>query len=170
LIKKIHKKETSSLGTHSIIMIISFLGDSCSVSTSACLPSLYGVLAGGLHIFIGSFFGYQTRKIRCVFDDSSFELKRFDLAPHDSLKSQGENLFLGGPNRWKYDAFVNWEFFPSKDFPILVYFKETQTPKHMWKSPFGLDKVGGGQVHFFPAFANVSQLAEEFEYRGCRKR
>jgi len=33
-----------------------------------------------------------------------------------------ENVFVGGTNRWSYDAFVNWEFwFPG--FPILVYFK-----------------------------------------------
>lgn len=146
-----------------------FQGDSCSVSMSACLPSFYGVLAGGIHIMIAAFFGYQARKIRCVFDDSSFELKRFDLAPNDKLKSQGENFVLGGKNRWKYDKFVNWKFFPSKEFPILVYFKETQTPKKQWTSPFGLDKRGGGQVHFFPAFANVNELAEEFERRGCAK-
>ena len=28
--------------------------------------------------------------------------------------------------RWKYNTWVNYDFFPSKDFPILVYFKETQ--------------------------------------------
>ena len=33
-----------------------------------------------------------------------------------------QNVFVGGTNKWSYDAFVNWEFwFPS--FPILVYFK-----------------------------------------------
>jgi hypothetical protein len=29
----------------------------------------------------------------------------------------------------RYDSFVNWDFFPSIQLPILVYFKETQTPK-----------------------------------------
>ena len=29
----------------------------------------------------------------------------------------------------RYDSFVNWDFFPSVQLPILVYFKETQTPK-----------------------------------------
>ena len=45
---------------------------------------------------------------------------------------------MGGANRWKYDSFVNWEFFPSVDLPILVYFKETQTPQDQWD-------VGPGQ-------------------------
>ena len=29
----------------------------------------------------------------------------------------------------RYDSFVNWDFFPSVQLPILVYFKETDTPK-----------------------------------------
>lgn len=33
-----------------------------------------------------------------------------------------QNVFVGGTNKWSYDAFVNWEFwFPA--FPVLVYFK-----------------------------------------------
>jgi hypothetical protein len=33
---------------------------------------------------------------------------------------------LGTENKWRYDSFVNWDFFPSIHLPILVYFKETQ--------------------------------------------
>lgn len=29
----------------------------------------------------------------------------------------------------RYDSFVNWDFYPCMQLPILVYFKETQTPK-----------------------------------------
>eukprot|EP00971_Amphidinium_carterae_P043204 849987-Amphidinium_carterae.1 len=25
---------------------------------------------------------------------------------------QGENIVVGGENRWSYSSFVNWEFFP----------------------------------------------------------
>jgi hypothetical protein len=47
-----------------------------------------------------------------------------------------ENVFVGGKNKWKFSSFVNWEFWwPS--FPVLVYFKETQTKPE-------------GQIHFFP--------------------
>ena len=45
---------------------------------------------------------------------------------------------MGGANRWKYESFVNWEFFPSVDLPILVNFTETQTPQDQWD-------VGPGQ-------------------------
>ena len=77
---------------------------------------------------------------------------------------------MGGENRWRYDTFVNYEFFPKRGLPILVYFKERQTPEEMWKEgPGGLDKVGGGQVHFFPAFCNTDQLKEQFALRGCAK-
>lgn len=35
---------------------------------------------------------------------------------------ESENAFVGGQNRWRYDTFVNWEYWwPA--FPILVYFK-----------------------------------------------
>ena len=37
-----------------------------------------------------------------------------------------ENAFVGGENRWKFNTFVNWEFW-WPNFPVLVYFKETQT-------------------------------------------
>jgi hypothetical protein len=77
----------------------------------------------------------------------------------DQLDESGENAFVGGKNRWKYvtcfsfntfatielknmficcrySTFVNWEFW-WPNFPILVYFKETQTKPE-------------GQIHFFP--------------------
>lgn len=35
---------------------------------------------------------------------------------------ESENAFVGGQNRWRYDTFVNWEYWwPA--FPVLVYFK-----------------------------------------------
>ena len=38
-----------------------------------------------------------------------------------------QNVFVGGTNKWSYDAFVNWEFwFPG--FPVLVYFKVRGQP------------------------------------------
>ena len=47
-----------------------------------------------------------------------------------------QNAFVGGRNRWPYRSFVNWElWWPG--FPVLVYFKETQTKPE-------------GQIHFFP--------------------
>ncbi|KAL2929555.1 E3 ubiquitin-protein ligase TRIM17, partial [Bienertia sinuspersici] len=52
------------------------------------------------------------------------------------LNESGENVFMGGKNQCKYSTFVNPEFW-WPNFPILVYFKETQTKPE-------------GQIHFFP--------------------
>ncbi|XP_010656425.1 uncharacterized protein LOC100254186 isoform X2 [Vitis vinifera] len=62
----------------------------------------------------------------------------------EQLQESGENVFVGGKNRWKYSTFVNWELW-WPNFPILVYFKETQTRPE-------------GQVHFFPVIFNGKQL------------
>ncbi|CAI8610310.1 unnamed protein product [Vicia faba] len=82
---------------------------------------------------------FQTTRVRFVFDDEALEVKI-----GDQLDESGENAFVGGKNRWKYSTFVNWEFW-WPNFPILVYFKETQTKPE-------------GQIHFFPIIFNGKQL------------
>ncbi|CAN6455113.1 unnamed protein product [Victoria cruziana] len=82
---------------------------------------------------------FQTTRVRFVFDDEALEVK-----VGDQLKESGENVFVGGKNRWKYSTFVNWELW-WPNFPILVYFKEKQTKPE-------------GQVHFFPVIFNGRQL------------
>ncbi|XP_050209583.1 uncharacterized protein LOC126660243 [Mercurialis annua] len=82
---------------------------------------------------------FQTTRVRFVFDDEALEVK-----VGDQLDNSGENVFVGGKNRWKYSTFVNWELW-WPNFPILVYFKETQTKPE-------------GQVHFFPVIFNGKQL------------
>ncbi|XP_064942976.1 uncharacterized protein LOC104000810 isoform X3 [Musa acuminata AAA Group] len=62
----------------------------------------------------------------------------------NQLEESGENVFVGGKNRWRYSTFVNWEFWWPQ-FPILIYFKETQTKPE-------------GQIHFFPVIFNGKQL------------
>ena len=133
--------------------------------------STVGVILGGLNLLFASFLALQTTRLRFVFDGTSFELKSEDpTGVADSLGDTGENIVVGGANRWDYSTFVNWDFFPSRSFPILVYFKENQTPADKWnEGPGQLDEVGGGQIHFFPAIADCRQLEEQFELRGCAK-
>lgn len=70
-----------------------------------------------------------------VFTKDSFELrsvtnKHLGIQADKGLVSkERKNYVLGTDNKWKYNTFVNWDFFPSMNLPILVYFKETQTPK-----------------------------------------
>ena len=88
-------------------------------------------MQGGLNILFATFLAIQATRIRFVFDEDSFELKTVSLksSAEEVLEDSGENFVVGGANRWTYDSFVNWDFFPSEKFPILVYFKETQTPE-----------------------------------------
>lgn len=120
-------------------------------------PNVGGIVGGGLIAILASLFAVQATRVRFAFDKDCFELKNIDTAgSEEQLSDSGENVFVGGKNRWAYGSFVNWDFYPSIAFPILVYFKETQT------SP-------DGQIHFFPAIANCKQLEEQFELRGCAR-
>lgn len=137
------------------------------------------MLGGIFHIWFGAFIGKQTMKTRAVFTKDSFELrtvtnKHLGLSADKGLvPKRRKNYVLGTENKWKYDSFVNWDFFPSVDLPILVYFKETQTPKEMQiKGSLGarqMDRRDNGQMHFFPAYANAKQLREQFEAHRCKK-
>ena len=137
------------------------------------LKSRIGAFVGGVPLALfGLFIAFQTTNLRFTFDDDSFALVKSDLS------STGENVVVGGENDWAYKSFVNYDFFPSEGFPILVYFKETQTPEDQWNigpgeqanSEEALAKgAKRGQVHFFPAIANVEALKKGFEVHGCAK-
>lgn len=123
---------------------------------------LFGLSAIVFTLF-GAFIAFQTTTLRFTFDDSEFSLVKADGA------SIGENVVVGGENRWKYDTFVNWDFLPSEDFPILVYFRETQTPAaNREEVPLVVDELDG-QVHFFPAISNSEQLKAQFIKNKCAK-
>lgn len=114
------------------------------------IPVVFLGLAGGLVYtnnllpaapigLLGLLLLFQTTRVRFVFDGEALEVK-----VGEQLQDSGENVFVGGKNRWKYSTFVNWElWWPS--FPVLVYFKETQTKPE-------------GQIHFFPVIFNGKQL------------
>lgn len=123
---------------------------------------LFGALAVFLTVF-GVFFAYQTNTLRFQFDKDSFSLIKADGS------SMGENVAVGGENSWKYSSFVNYDFLPSEQFPILVYFKETQTPESSRvDAPIIVDPLVG-QQHFFPCIANSVQLKENFISHNCKK-
>lgn len=133
---------------------------------------------GPLVTALGVLFVVQTSRIRFCFDSSAFELRT-----GDGLEQTGENIVVGGENRWAYNSFVNYEFYPEgwidqPQGPILVYFKETQTPSDKWNEGPGESANSEeaiakgavpGQVHFFPALCDCKQLQAEFERRGCAK-
>eukprot|EP00899_Mesostigma_viride_P006940 jgi/Mesvir1/16247/Mv08498-RA.1 len=100
------------------------------IGIAAALASndnILGALPVGL---LGGFLAFQAGRVKFVFDKEALEV----VIGEEKLES--ENAFVGGRNRWKYSTFTNWEFWwPA--FPVLVYFKETQTKPE-------------GQIHFFP--------------------
>lgn len=114
-------------------------------------------------IIFAAFITFQTTTLRFQFDSSSFSLVKADGS------SNGKNIVVGGENSWKYSSFQNYAFLPNEEFPILVYFRETQTPEKDWAEvPITVDKAKG-QVHFFPAIANTQQLKTAFTLNKCKK-
>mmetsp|Transcript_10618 Transcript_10618/g.21849 ORF Transcript_10618/g.21849 Transcript_10618/m.21849 type:complete len:228 (+) Transcript_10618:58-741(+) len=148
------------------------LGAAFGVPGSPLKSKLSAFLGGIPLTLFGLFLAFQTTTLRFTFDDKNFALLR------SNLESTGENVVVGGENAWAYDKFVNYDLFPSRSFPILVYFKETQTPEEFWNvgpgeqanSPEAIAKGAiPGQVHFFPAIGNTEDLIKGFENHGCAK-
>lgn len=148
------------------------LGSAFGLPNSPLKNKLTPYLAGIPLLLFGLFIAFQTTTLRFTFSDSNFSLVKSDLT------TTGENVVVGGENSWTYKSFVNYDFFPSRSFPILVYFKETQTPEEMWNvgpgeqanSPEAIAKgAKAGQVHFFPAIGNVEATAKGFEKHDCAK-
>mmetsp|Transcript_19853 Transcript_19853/g.40891 ORF Transcript_19853/g.40891 Transcript_19853/m.40891 type:complete len:227 (-) Transcript_19853:2150-2830(-) len=137
------------------------------------------VTIGPIATLLGILFLVQTFRLNFVCDDTTFSLQ-------DTSKEEtevGENIVVGGENRWTYDSFVNYDFFPAgwidePQGPILVYFKETQTPSDKWNEGPGAGANSDealakgavkGQVHFFPALCNTKQLRSIWEKQNCDK-
>ncbi|EKU23128.1 hypothetical protein NGA_0681310 [Nannochloropsis gaditana CCMP526] len=112
------------------------------------LPPLSNPGAGLPLALIGAFLASRTQKVRFVFDEEAMEVMTVG-ADGQSLSMERENFAVGGRNRWTYASFTNWEFYPSEQVPVLVYFKETQTKPE-------------GQIHFFPVIGNPARLLENF--------
>jgi hypothetical protein len=122
---------------------------------------LFGTVALLFTVF-AAFITFQTATLRFTFDDDAFSLQKANGASF-------ENVVVGGENRWAYKSYQNWDFLPSPNFPILVYFREDQTPvEYREEAPIVVDDLQG-QVHFFPAIANTQQLTNGFVKHNCAK-
>lgn len=148
------------------------LGAAFGVPGSPLKNKLSAILAGIPLLLFGLFLAFQTTTLRFEFDDDAFSLVRSDGT------STGENVVVGGENSWRYSSFVNRDYFPSQSFPILVYFKETQTPEEQWNIGPGEQANSKkniakgavpGQVHFFPAIGNVEAMEKAFKSHECAK-
>jgi hypothetical protein len=137
-------------------------------------PSLIGVFGAGFHIVFAALLWVQTTRVRLVFEKDSMEFynvkgPRCDLNKGAKLVKKPNNYVAGTENRWKYDTITNYGFFPSLDFPVICYMKETETDEEKWDKWFAaFDPYGKGQPHFFPGICNAKQIKEEFEKRGIQ--
>ena len=77
---------------------------------------------------LGGLLARNVRRINVVCDNEYFEIlvnKGTDNQP--KLEPGSQNFFVGGRNRWKFSTFYKWGFWPSKECPVLFYFRENQT-------------------------------------------
>jgi Protein of unknown function (DUF3119) len=139
-------------------------------------PSLIGVAGAGFHVVFAALLWVQTVRVRLVFEKDSMEFYNVkgpgcDLEKGAKLAKKPSNYVAGTPNRWKYDDIVNYGFFPSLEFPVICYMKETATEEYKWNRWFAaFDSYGRGQPHFFPGICNARQVKEEFEKRGINRK
>lgn len=118
-----------------------------SFATSATLLfGVHNIFAAVPFGLLGILLIIQTGKVRFVFDNEAMEVfvAKKD-GKGDEINASRENFVVGGKNRWKYSTFTDWFFIPSKNFPILMYFKENQTSPE-------------GQVHLFPVIMDGKVL------------
>lgn len=139
-------------------------------------PSLIGLAGGLFHMLFASLLWVQTKRVRCVMEKDGFEFynikgPKLDLENGGYLEKKPDNYVSGTRNRWTYDSIINYGFFPSLDYPVICYFKETETPEEQWDKWFAaFDSYGRGQPHFFPGICNARQFKEEMEKRGVKRK
>lgn len=102
-------------------------------------------IAGGISAILGGFLAFQASRVKFIFGSDALEVRIGEQ------EEEFDNVFVGGPNTWAYDSFVNWEFW-WPGFPVLVYFKETQTKPE-------------GQIHFFPVLFDGKQVYDVMKER-----
>jgi len=152
-----------AVGAFGVGLTCGFLEDVKDNNGAKLLTAKFSGALALLFTIFAAFLTFQTTSLRFGFDDDSFSLVRSDGS------SLGENVVVGGENKWAYSSFLNWDFLPSSNFPILVYFREDQTPvENREEVPIVVDKLEG-QVHFFPAISNSQQLKEGFLKNNCAK-
>lgn len=139
-------------------------------------PSLIGVCGGLFHLLFAALLWVQTRRVRLVFHKDGFEFYNIkgpglDLDNGAWLERKPDNYVVGTQNRWTYDSVINYGFFPSIEFPVICYFKETMTPEEKWSRWFAaFDSYNRGQPHFFPGIVDVYQFKEQMEARGVKRK
>ena len=127
------------------------LAAGCGV-TAALALSQQNLFAGVPLSALTALLAVQTGRVKFVFDDEAMEVF---VKKNDEELASRENFAVGGQNRWKYSTFLKWSFIPTKEFPIFMYFTESQTDP----------SKEGGQFHLFPVIMNGGQLYDQLVKR-----
>ena len=80
-------------------------------------------VGSAIMLFLASYLQTKTESVRFRFDNEAFSIVKADGNPI------GDNPVMGGSYRWIYNDIVEYKVFPSDVVPLLLYFKETQTPE-----------------------------------------
>ena len=138
-------------------------------------PSVVGVAGGSFHLLFAALLWVQTRRVRLICEEDGFEFynikgNKLDLDKGAYLEEKPANFENGTRNRWNYDQISTYDFFPSIAFPLLIYFKETQTaPENRGKRITSLDPTKNGQPHFFPGLVDARAFKMQMEKHGVKQ-
>ena len=138
-----------------------------------------GVYSAAFHAFLACFLWSQANRVRLIMGKDSFEL--YNLSNDGQyLKEKPSNYVAGTVNRWNYKDVIDYGFFPSREYPFIVYFKETATPPEQWggygwwgmfASTFDPTRTKlDGQPHFMPALFDTEQFIKQMESHGVKCR
>lgn len=144
--------------SYNVAMLVGGLGFGLSRQFSKDFKpvGIFGIIL----VVVGGYIATRTYSNRFYFDESAFSIVKNDGS------SIGLNPVVGGEYRWDYSKIVNYRFFPTKNLPLIFYFKETNTPSSARvESPFLVDLIPG-QVHIFPVIADSDQLKMNLKKSG----
>lgn len=126
-----------------------------------------------IHVILGYYVLKQTDRVRCVFDKSSFEFK--NIKGNELVRKPNKNYVKGTINKWNCATTVDFGYFPSKSYPLVVWFKETETPSNTW-GDYGLwgqwlqnPSPTAPAIHFFPGFIDIDTWEKEMLARGAKR-
>ena len=176
--KEKRREEINSLLKSNDVIIVApdYTLGAAFLATGSLMNAIHVPVLGVPTAILGALFAFQASQVKFVFDDEAMEVRI-----GEDLMEARENWAVGGENRWKYEYFTNWTFFPANGvdgrtegdfpFPILAYFKETETPEDKWAAgPGQFDKnPGTGQMHFFPCVVDADELAYIWEQKKCAR-
>ena len=135
----------------------------------------YGILGAALHTVLATLLWFQTRRVRCVLEEDGLEF--YNILPKDAFSSNSNNAYnLRDPtcqstlqskpsnfvtktkNKWAYDSITGYQFLPSRSWPLVCYFQETQTPQAY--------NIPGQCPHLAPVLFHAESFVQELQQRG----